>query len=285
MIPFDWVEPDSLKEAVSLLDADDPSVRPIAGGTALMLMMKPGFFVPSRLVSLGKIEPGYSAVQAGSDGSLRVGAMVSLAELERSPEALGRFPLMKGALRTLSNIRVRNVARVGGALAHGDPHMDLPPLFATLGARVSVVGLNGTREIAVEDLYLGYYQTVLKNNELITEAIVPPLNGAKAAYKKVTSRSADDWPALNMGVRLELADSNTIKAARVVLGAASERVTRLAQTEKLLTGASLNDALFKRASESAAAEARFVSDAHGSAAYKRELLRVYLPRTIREALS
>jgi carbon-monoxide dehydrogenase medium subunit len=192
---------------------------------------------------------------------------------------------MKGALRTLSNIRVRNVARVGGALAHGDPHMDLPPLFATLGARVSVVGLNGTREIAVEDLYLGYYQTVLKNNELIAEAIVPPLNGAKAAYKKVTSRSADDWPALNMGVRLELADSNTIKAARVVLGAASERVTRLAQTEKLLTGASLNDALFKRASESAAAEARFVSDAHGSAAYKRELLRVYLPRTIREALS
>ena len=285
MIPFDWVEPDSLKEAVSLLDADDPSVRPIAGGTALMLMMKPGFFVPSRLVSLGRIEPGYSAVQAGSDGSLRVGAMVSLAELERSPEALGRFPLMKGALRTLSNIRVRNVARVGGALAHGDPHMDLPPLFATLGARVSVVGLNGTREIAVEDLYLGYYQTVLKNNELIAEAIVPPLNGAKAAYKKVTSRSADDWPALNMGVRLELADSNTIKAARVVLGAASERVTRLAQTEKLLTGASLNDALFKRASESAAAEARFVSDAHGSAAYKRELLRVYLPRTIREALS
>lgn len=285
MIPFDWVEPDSLKEAVSLLDADDPSVRPIAGGTALMLMMKPGFFVPSRLVSLASIEPSYSAVQAASDGSLRVGAMVSLAGLERSREAHDRFPVMKGALRTLSNIRVRNVARVGGALAHGDPHMDLPPLFATLGARVSVVGLNGTREIAVEDLYLGYYQTVLKNNELIAEAIVPPLNGAKAAYMKVTSRSADDWPALNMGVRLELADSHTIKAARVVLGAASERVTRLAQTEKLLTGASLNDALFERASESAASEARFVSDAHGSAAYKRELLRVYLPRTIKEALA
>jgi len=285
VIPFDWVEPQSLKEAVSLLDPEDSTVRPIAGGTALMLMMKPGFFVPSRLVSLGKIEPEYSAVRTGQGGSLRVGAMVSLAELERSAEALSNFPVMKGALRTLSNIRVRNVARVGGALAHGDPHMDLPPLFATLGAHVSVVGPSGTRQIAVEDLYLGYYQTVLKNDELIAEAIVPPLNGARTAYMKVTSRSADDWPALNMGVRLEMADKNTIKSARVVLGAASERVTRLAATEKLLAGAHTDDATLKRASEAAAAEARFVSDAHGSAAYKKELLRVYLPRTIKEALS
>ena len=67
-----------------------------------------------------------------------------------------------------------------GALAHGDPHMDLPPLFAALGARVSVMGPASTREIAVEDLYAGYYQTVLKNNELIAGAIVPPLNGARA---------------------------------------------------------------------------------------------------------
>jgi carbon-monoxide dehydrogenase medium subunit len=285
VIPFDWVEPKSLKEAVSLLDPDDSSVRAIAGGTALMLMMKPGFFVPSRLVSLGDIEPSYSAVRTDSDGSLRVGPMVSLASLERSPEAIGCFPMMKEALRTLSNIRVRNVARVGGALAHGDPHMDLPPLFATLGAQVSVVGPNDSRKIAVEDLYLGYYQTVLKNNELIAEAIIPPLNDARAAYQKITSRSADDWPALNMGVRLEMADANTIKAARVVIGAAAERVTRLAQTERVLNGASLGETLFKRAGECAAAEARFISDAHGSAAYKRELLHVYLPRTIKEALS
>jgi carbon-monoxide dehydrogenase medium subunit len=285
VIPFDWVEPTSLKEAVSLLDPEDSTVRPIAGGTALMLMMKPGFFVPSRLVSLANIEAAYSAVRTDSNGDLRIGAMVSLAELERSSEAIGRFPVMKGALRTLSNIRVRNVARVGGALAHGDPHMDLPPLFATLGARVSVVDPNGTREIAVEDLYLGYYQTVLRNNELIAEAIVPPLNGARTAYQKVTSRSADDWPALNMGVRLEMADARTIKSARVVLGAASERVTRLAQTEKLLAGSPVDEAILKRAGECAAAEARFVSDAHGSAAYKKELLRVYLPRTIKEALS
>jgi carbon-monoxide dehydrogenase medium subunit len=285
VIPFDWVEPGSLKEAVSLLDPEDSTVRPIAGGTALMLMMKTGFFAPSRLVSLAKIESVHSAICVDGDGSLRVGAMVSLAQLERSSDAAVHFPVMRGAIRTLSNIRVRNVARVGGALAHGDPHMDLPPLFAALGARISVRGPDSTREMAVEDLYVGYYQTVLKNNELIAGAIIPPLNGARTAYIKVTSRSADDWPSLNIGVRLEMADEKAIRSARVVIGAAAEKVTRLAATERLLSGAVPDEAMLKRASECAAAEAKFVSDAHGSVPYKRELLGVYLARAIREALA
>ncbi len=285
MIPFDWVEPDSLKEAVSLLDPEDSTVRPIAGGTALMLMMKTGFFAPSRLVSLAAIEAAHSAIRLENDGSLRVGAMVSLAELERSTDAAAHFPVIKGALRTLSNIRVRNVARVGGALAHGDPHMDLPPLFASLGARISVIGPDATREMPVEDLYLGYYQTVLKNNELIAGAVIPPLKGARTAYVKVTSRAADDWPSLNIGLRLEMADSKTIRAARVVIGAAAEKVTRLAATETLLSGSAYGDPLLKQAGECAAAEAKFVSDAHGSVSYKRELLRVYLPRAIQKALA
>ncbi|HEY4265897.1 MAG TPA: FAD binding domain-containing protein [Micropepsaceae bacterium] len=285
MIPFDWVEPESLKEAVSLLDPEDPAVRPIAGGTALMLMMKTGFFVPSRLVSLARIDSDYAMLRLNGDGSLRIGSMVSLAQLENSHEAAAHFPVIKGALRTLSNIRVRNVARVGGALGHGDPHMDLPPLLAMLGGRVSLIGPEATREIAVEDLYLGYYQTVIKNNELIAEAILPPLNGARCAYVKVTSRSADDWPALNIGVKLEMADAGTLARARIVIGAAAERLTRLAATEKLLSNAVSDKTTIARAGECAAAEARFVSDAHGSASYKKELLRVYLARAIREALA
>ena len=285
MIPFDWVEPASLKEAVGLLDPEDSTVRPIAGGTALMLMMKTGFFVPSRLVSLAGIEPAHSAIGLESDGSLKVGAMVSLAQLERSSEVAAHFPVIKGALRTLSNIRVRNVARVAGALAHGDPHMDLPPLFAALGARISVMGPESTREMPVEDLYVGYYQTVLKNNELIAGVVIPPLDGARTAYIKVTSRAADDWPSLNIGVRLEMGDTKTIRGTRVVIGAAAEKVTRLSATEKLLSGAVVDETTLERASECAAAEAKFVSDAHGSVPYKRELLRVYLVRAIKEAMA
>jgi carbon-monoxide dehydrogenase medium subunit len=285
VIPFAWSEPETLKEAVALLDPDDPTIRPIAGGTALMLMMKAGVFMPSRLVSLAKIERRHSEIRIDSEGALRIGAMASLSELEQSREAIARFPVMKRALRTLSNVRVRNVARIGGALAHGDPHMDLPPLFAALGAKVSVMGQKGTREIAIEDLYAGYYETTLEKNELIAEAIVPPLNGAKAAYIKVTSRSADDWPALNIGVRLETEGEGRIREARVVISAATEKVTRLKNTEKLLTSGAVNDSLLKLAGDAAAGEVLFLSDAHGSSAYKKELLRIYLARAVREALS
>jgi carbon-monoxide dehydrogenase medium subunit len=285
VIPFDWAEPETLKEAVGLLDPDDPTIRPIAGGTALMLMMKAGVFTPSRLVSLAKIEPRYFEIRIDTEGTLRIGAMASLSQLEQSTEAIARVPVMKRALRTLSNVRVRNVARIGGALAHGDPHMDLPPLLTALGARVSVTGQRGTREIALEDLYAGYYETTLEKNELVAEAIVPPLNGAKAAYMKVTSRSADDWPALNIGVRLETGAAGRIREARVVISAATDKVTRLKETEGLLTGTHIDDALLKRAGDAAAGEVSFLSDAHGSAAYKKELLRVYLSRAVREALS
>jgi carbon-monoxide dehydrogenase medium subunit len=284
MIAFDWEEPTSLAEAVSLLDPEDPTVRPIAGGTALMLMMKSGVFAPSRLISLESIEPRYSEIAADKSGALRIGAMVSLSQLEQSKVVGSKFPVIKQALKTLSNIRIRNVARVGGALAHGDPHMDLPPLLAALGARVSAMGPNGMRDIAVDALYAGYYETVLEKNELIADVQVPPLNGAKAAYMKCTSRSADDWPALSLAVRL-LERAGSIQEAKIVVSAATEKVTRLSEAEKVLTGATPDAKTVRRAGDAAVAEVSFLSDAHGSAPYKKELLRVYLGRAVREALS
>jgi carbon-monoxide dehydrogenase medium subunit len=192
------------------------------------------------------------------------------------------FPVMRRALRTLSNVRVRNVARVGGALAHGDPHMDLPPLFAALGAAVSIRGPKGERTLKVKDLYAGYYQTVLERGELITAVSVPPLNGAKCTYVKVTSRSADDWPALNLGVRLEM-EHGRIRHARIIVSAATEKVTRLTETEKILIGEAPERTVLAEAGDRAAREVSFLSDAHGSAAYKKELLCVYLGRAVLEA--
>ncbi len=283
MIPFDWEEPDSLDAAISILASGDETVRALAGGTALLLMMKAGVFAPTRLVSLAKIGPRHSDIAAEPDGGLRIGAMLPLSRLERAPSVTQAFPVIRRALRTLSNIRVRNVATVGGALAHGDPHMDLPPLFASLGAVVTVRGPRGARELAVEDLYTGYYETVLKQGELIESVRIPPLNGASPAYVKVTSRSADDWPALNMGVRLQM-EREHIRGIRLVVSAATDRVTRLKETENLLTGETPAAALLAEAGDRAAREVSFLSDAHGSAAYKKELLRVYLRRAIAEAL-
>ncbi len=284
MIPFDMVEPASLKEAIALLDPQEPTVRAVAGGTALMLMMKAGVFQPTRLVCLHRIEPEYARITVTGDGAVRIGAMATLSEVEKDSNVATRLPVLKRAMRTLSNVRVRNVARVGGALAHGDPHMDLPPVLSALGARVSVAGAKGGRELPLVELYAGYYETVLEKNELITAVTVPALGGRKAAYMKVTSRTADDWPALGVAVSFEYQDG-ALRDPVVVVSAATEKVTRMAGAEKVLQGAAPDDAALNRAGEAAVAEAAILADAHGSAAYKRELLRVYLRRAVRQALA
>src|SRR5919204_213821 len=147
MPPFELAEPQSLREAIGLLPADDPSVRPIAGGTALMLMMKAGVFRPAKLVSLRNVK-GLTAIEPMPDGALRIGAIMPLAALERSATVRAHAPVITRTLRTLSNIRVRNVATVGGSLAHADPHMDLPPVLIALGGRVVVQGKSGERSIS-----------------------------------------------------------------------------------------------------------------------------------------
>ena len=283
MIPFEMVEPASLQEAVSLLDPEEPTIRPVAGGTALMLMMKSGVFQPTRLVCLHRIEPEHARITVAADGGLRIGAMATLREVEKDSNVAARLPVLKRAMRTLSNVRVRNIARVGGALAHGDPHMDLPPVLAALGARVSIAGPKQKRELPVEDLYAGYYETVLEKNELITAVTVPPLSGRKAAYMKVTSRTADDWPSLGVAVSFAL-KNGAISDPMVVVSAATVKVTRMKAAEAALNNATPDDPTLRRAGDAAAEEAEILSDAHGSAPYKRELLRVYLRRAVRQAL-
>jgi carbon-monoxide dehydrogenase medium subunit len=282
MIPFDLAEPTSLAAAIKMLDPDDATVRPIAGGTALMLMMKAGVFNPEKLVSLRKIEGKYSSITASADG-LRIGAMTTLSALERSAEVKKHAPVITRTLLTLSNVRVRNVATVGGALAHGDPHMDLPPVLMALGATMTITGPKGERKLAVEDLFSGYYETVLEKNELIAEVHVPSQGAKKAAYMKVTTGSADDWPALGVAAVID-GDGKAIKSARLVASAATNKATRLKAAEAVLNGKSIDDKLLAQAGEAAMEECEFIADVRGSVPYKRELMKVYVRRAVRAAL-
>jgi carbon-monoxide dehydrogenase medium subunit len=245
-------------------------------------MMKAGVFRPTKLVSLRKVE-ALTAILPGKDGSLTIGAMTPLSVVEHSESVRAHAPVITQTLRTLSNVRVRNVATVGGHLAHADPHMDLPPVLVALGARVTVAGDAGERSLPVEDLFAGYFETVLARDELITELIVPAQGLRRAAYLKCTTRAVHDWPALGIAVSVE-SDGGVIRNASIVISAATETPTRLAAAETALRGGRAGDALFRQAGDVAVGEADLITDGQGSAAYKRELLRVHLVRALRAAL-
>ena len=279
MMPFELVEAQSLREAVGLLDPEDTSVRPIAGGTALMLMMKAGLFRPSRLVSLRSVR-GCSDIRFEVDGGVRIGALTPLATLEHSHDIQRLLPVIASTLRVLSNVRVRNVATVGGCLAHGDPHMDLPPVLIALGASVRVLGRGGERVIPVADLLTGYFETQLAKDELISELVVPPQTGRRSAYLKCTTRASHDWPTLGVAVSVAV-DAGRVRDATVVASAATERAMRIEAPRRLLVGRRPDAKLLRAAGEAAA-----VALANElSSAYKQQLVRVYVERALRHALN
>ncbi len=284
MTPFELLEPRSLSEAAGLLNDGDASARPVAGGTAVVLMMKMGVLRPARLVSLRSVEKRYSEIGAALDGGLRIGAMATLSALEHSSLVKSQAPVIVRTLRTLSNVRVRNVATVGGHLAHGDPHADLPPVLIALGANVTTVSARGGRTLPLEKLYAGYLETTLERGELIADVTVPAQGRRRAAYLKCTTRSADDWPALGVAVALDV-EGSAVRDSRIVISAATNTPMRLGAAEGELRGAKVDDTVLRRAGDAAAAAADVIADEHGSAAYKRELLRVYLARAVRAALA
>ncbi|WP_313808146.1 FAD binding domain-containing protein [Sphingobium sp.] len=278
-LDFDLVRPSSVADAIGLLSGDDPTVRPFSGGTALMLMMKSGVFKPTRLVDLSGLESELGGVARTGNGGLKIGGLTRLAELGENADVRAIAPVITHAIPRLSNVRVRNAARVGGCLAHGDPHMDLPPILACLRAEAEIAGPGGTRLLPLEELYVGYYQTLLVQGEIIAHVHIPSQASWQSVYRKMTVRTYDDWPALGVAVSARL-EGGTVRDSRVVVSAATEKVTRLADVEALIRGKELSADLCRKAGELAAEAVDTVSDVQGTAAYKKVLIEVELGRAL-----
>jgi carbon-monoxide dehydrogenase medium subunit len=280
MASFELAQPFTLDEALGLLDHDEPSIRPMGGGTALMLMMKAQLFQPQRLVSLRRLGAPFTGIGLSEDGgSFRIGAMTTFSELEHSPAIRTHLPVIAETMKTLANVRVRNVATVGGNLAHGDPHLDLPPVWMALGAEALIVSRAGERVVPVDAIFAGYYETTIANGELIAELRVPVRPSWRSTYVKVTTRAVHDWPALGIAISAEITGQR-VNDIRIVLSAALDKPTRLAAAETVLRGAEISEALLARAGDAAVQEVEIETDNRGSAAYKNHLLRIHLARAI-----
>jgi carbon-monoxide dehydrogenase medium subunit len=278
MLSFDVVEPKSLPEAFDHLASGDSAVRPMGGGTALMLMIKAQIFKPTRLVNLRRLGGSFSGFSLSEDGnSIRIGAMTTFSELEHSPLIQRHFPVVTRTMKTLANVRVRNVASIGGNLAHADPHLDLPPVWMALAATARIVSRAGERAVPVGDIFTGYYETTIEDGELISEISVPVRPGWQSTYVKVTTRALHDWPALGIAISADIAGRH-VRDVRLVLSAALDKPTRLLAAEKVLRGAEIDETSLRRAGEAAVEEVEIHSDNRGSAAYKNHLLRVHLAR-------
>lgn len=278
---FTIERPSELDEALEILAQGDESTRPLGGGSGLTLLLRYGFFEPETLVSLDRL-PGLREVERDGDGTLVIGACNTLRDLEDSAVVADRAPVLKQALRGLATVRLRNIAQVGGAVAHGHPQMDLPPVLLALGARFRVMSVRGSRWIDADEFFLGYYETGLEDDELLTEVVVPDQGTHRGVYRKVTARTVDDWPMLGVAVvAREKADG---REARIAVGAVTDRAHRLTEAEAALRDAPRTAAALRTVAEGAAAEVECHDGPNGSAAYQRHRLGVELRKAFEATL-
>jgi len=280
---FDYRAPRTLEEVLAILREHGDEARVIAGGTALVTMMRQRLVRPSCLVSLRDVQ-GLGRIEA-TNGAVRLGAMVTHREGEISPLVRERLPVLSETFHRVATIRIRHMATLGGALAHADPNQDPPVTLMALGARVEIRGAEGQRELPLEEFFRDYYETALAPGELVTGVVVPQLPATSGAvFLKYLPRTADDYATVAVAatVTLEL-DGERCREARIALGSVGVTPLRGRAAEALLPGERLGEHLLHAVGEAAKGEVDPLSDHRGSAAYKREMTAVMVGRALTQA--
>jgi carbon-monoxide dehydrogenase medium subunit len=274
---FKILEPKSIHEACKIVLEEDDA-RFIAGGTALLILIKQGIFVPKTLINVKKITGADEITYNAKDG-LRVGGLTSIYDVENAPAVRDHYPLLAQACHVVANIRIRNMATIGGNLAHADYQSDPPAALVALNASVQLTNKDRVREVKLADFLLGTYETGLEPGELLTGVLVPPpVAMSKGTYLKFTTRSSEDRPCA--GVAATVRCSNGVcEDARVVVGAVSPTPVVVADRD-FVKGKKLTSELIEEIAHNASDAVDPIDDLRGTADYKRQLVKVLVRRAL-----
>ncbi|HEY1234585.1 MAG TPA: xanthine dehydrogenase family protein subunit M [Candidatus Binatia bacterium] len=278
---FDLVEPTTLEEACNLIASND-GAKVIAGGTALLNLIKQGVFIPRTLVNLSKIKTT-DAITYDEATGLRIDALTKIYDVETSPVVRQHYPVLAETCHLVANIRIRNMATLGGNLAHGDYQSDPPTAFLALDAQVELLSRAQTRQIELAEFLRGSYETALEPDELISAIVVPPATELRGTYIKFTTGSSEERPCAGIAALAHIDAEGVCRELRLVVGAVSTTPVRLKHGESMARGEKLTQGLIERIAADAAQRVDPIDDLRGSADYKRHLVEVLARRALTAA--
>jgi len=278
--PFELAEPQSLPEALAALGRAGGEARLVAGGTALVPMMRLGLIKPDRVIALHRVA-GLGDLRAESD-ALHLGAMVSMAHIHRSPVVRAGWPLLAEAAGRVATPAIRSSATLGGNLGYAEAASDPAPALLCLDAEVRIATATGERSLPISRFFTGFYETALGPGEIVSGVRIAALpGGARTGYVKFCPRSAEDKPLIGVAALLVLdLATGRCRDARIALGGAAPTAIRAARAESTLRAAALDDRAIEMAAEAAGGEADPLSDLMGSAEYRRRMVRVWVRRLL-----
>jgi carbon-monoxide dehydrogenase medium subunit len=283
MIPaaFEYHAPSTIGEATALLAKLGEDAKILSGGQSLIPLMKLRLASPAHVVDINAIS-GLSGIRE-ADGFLRIGALTRESDLEESEIVRARYPLLHDTSKVIADPIVRNLATVGGNLAHGDPANDHPATMLALGAEIVAVGPKGERRIPIATFFTGPFATGLKPDEILVEIRVPvPPARSGGAYLKL-ERKVGDFATAAVAVQVTLGANGTCEQAGIGLTNVGLTPIKATRAEASLKGKALDESAIKQAAELAAQAAEPSADLRGSVEYKKDLVRILTARALRKA--
>jgi carbon-monoxide dehydrogenase medium subunit len=284
MIPgaFEYSAPRTLAEALDILQQHADEAKILAGGQSLIPLMKYRLANPGYLVDINRIAE--LAFIEQNNGHLRIGALTREADLERSELVAGRYPLLMDTTKFVADPLVRNMATVGGNLAHGDPANDHPAAMLALRAQLVARGPAGERMIPIDEFFQDLFVTALAPDEILTEIRVPtPALRSGGAYRKL-ERKVGDFATAGAAAYLALDENGICQEVGIGLTNAGHVPLRATRAEDALRGQRPTEVTLREAAELAATDSQPAADLRGSEEYKRAMVRVLTRRALQQAL-
>jgi carbon-monoxide dehydrogenase medium subunit len=284
MIPaaFEYHAPTSIAEASTLLARLGEDAKILSGGQSLIPLMKLRLATPHHLVDINGI-PGLSFIRE-ADGFLRIGALTRESDLEESELVRTRYPLIHDTSKVIADPVVRNLATIGGNLAHADPANDHPAAMLALGAEIVAAGRGGERRIPIESFFTGPFETALKADEILTEIRTPvPAARSGGAYLKL-ERKVGDFATAAVAVQITLGANDVSERVGIALTNVGLTPIKAEKAGAALRGQRLDERAIQEAARLAADAARPSADLRGPVEYKRDLVRVLTARALHRAV-
>jgi aerobic carbon-monoxide dehydrogenase medium subunit len=274
--PFSYERPESVQEALRILDDHAGAARILAGGQSLAPMLQMRLMQPSALVDINRL-PGLDQVRVEGSGTA-LGPMVRYATLERLALVAERLPLLRHVVRYVGDMQVRNRGTIGGSLGQADPTGEIPLACLALDATIVASSVSGTREISIDDFLISSYATALEPEEMITEIWFPAAPAAFAFLER--SRKHNDFAVINVAVVGSRSDAGVWSRLRIALGGVSDRAVLADDAAAMLENSALEDDAIAAAGRSALEVIDPPSDVRASAEYRRHLVPIYVRRAL-----
>ncbi|PYS10484.1 MAG: xanthine dehydrogenase family protein subunit M [Acidobacteria bacterium] len=256
----------------------------LAGGTDLVIAIKEKGLVPRYVVDLKKI-PSLSGIRESCDGSLTIGALTTMREIETSPVIRKKYPFLAQSAAEVGSIQIRNRATIGGNMANATPSADVAPALLVLNAKVKISRSGCEKIVLLEGFFIGPGKTIMEPGDILTEIVIPPTPpDFRGEYIKFSPREMMDLAYVGVAVGVVVDGSRKIcRDVRIALGAVSPTPIRARKAEPLMLNQGITPSLAERVGEEASNECKPISDVRSSAAYRKEMVRVNTKRALLNA--